>query len=322
MVDKEVRDVVIVDILPANLDAEIQKAVQGRKAMDKIFNELLQQGVDFDRVPGTDKPTLLKPGAELLCQVFRLAPGKPEMLNFIEDFERGIFSYTVSLPIIHRETGMLVATGIGSANSQEVKYKYRKEEKDGEKVRTLNPEPADQQNTLVKMAAKRAFVDGILKATGASRMFTQDIEDMPWLKVEAEKPSSKQLGYAKSFYKNVSDDDVMADISQILSREVTGWDDITRDEASAVIDANLQRKKQAQQQPIQQQPVQNGTGTAKAKLVCSRCQKQITKAVAEYSQKHFGQHLCQPCQKQVKEEQTQFESVNDIPFPWEEVDEQ
>jgi len=109
----------------------------------------------------------------------------------------------------------------------------------------------------------------------------------------------------------------MADISQILSREVTGWDDITRDEASAVIDANLQRKKQAQQQPIQQQPVQNGTGTAKAKLVCSRCQKQITKAVAEYSQKHFGQHLCQPCQKQVKEEQTQFESVNDIPLPWE-----
>jgi hypothetical protein len=39
--------------------------------------------------------------------------------------------------------------------------------------------PADYYNTVLKMAKKRAFVDAILTTTGASDIFTQDIEDMP-----------------------------------------------------------------------------------------------------------------------------------------------
>lgn len=302
--DREVRDIVVVDILPPNLDAEIQKAVQARKALDKLFNELLQQGVDFDRVPGTDKPTLLKPGAELLCQVFRLTPGEPKILNSIEDFEKGIFSYTISLPILHRDTGMLVATGIGSANSWEVKYKYRKDEQDGKEIRVLNPEPADQQNTLVKMAAKRAFIDGVLKATGASRMFTQDLEDMPWLKVEMGKPSSKQFNYMKSFYKNTSDEEALGDVSKILGREVTSWEDISREEASKVIDFKQAEKKQTSYQQQSVQPEVNGKN--QDEYVCDKCQKKITKAMATYSEKHFGQRLCQSCQKATTEDEAEL----------------
>jgi hypothetical protein len=47
----------------------------------------------------------------------------------------------------------------------------------GEKME--NPDIADTYNTVLKMAKKRAYVDGILSATGASDIFTQDIEDMP-----------------------------------------------------------------------------------------------------------------------------------------------
>ncbi|MEK9207766.1 MAG: hypothetical protein AAB922_04740 [Patescibacteria group bacterium] len=47
----------------------------------------------------------------------------------------------------------------------------------GEKAE--NPDIADQYNTVLKMAKKRAYVDGILSATGASDIFTQDIEDIP-----------------------------------------------------------------------------------------------------------------------------------------------
>ena len=46
----------------------------------------------------------------------------------------------------------------------------------GEKME--NPDLADCYNTILKMGKKRAFVDGILAATGASDIFTQDIEDM------------------------------------------------------------------------------------------------------------------------------------------------
>ena len=42
-----------------------------------------------------------------------------------------------------------------------------------------NVDIADTYNTVLKMAKKRAFVDGILSATSASDIFTQDIEDFP-----------------------------------------------------------------------------------------------------------------------------------------------
>lgn len=47
----------------------------------------------------------------------------------------------------------------------------------GEKME--NPDIADTYNTVLKMAKKRAYVDGILSATAASDIFTQDIEDFP-----------------------------------------------------------------------------------------------------------------------------------------------
>jgi hypothetical protein len=47
----------------------------------------------------------------------------------------------------------------------------------GEKME--NPDIADVYNTVLKMAKKRAYIDGILSSTGASDIFTQDIEELP-----------------------------------------------------------------------------------------------------------------------------------------------
>lgn len=58
----------------------------------------------------------------------------------------------------------------------------------GEK--TENPDIADVWNTVLKMAKKRAYVDGILSATAASDIFTQDIEDMKAGDSVDEKPRS------------------------------------------------------------------------------------------------------------------------------------
>ena len=46
----------------------------------------------------------------------------------------------------------------------------------GEKVEHDNP--ADNYNTVLKMAQKRAFIAAILSATAASDIFTQDLEDL------------------------------------------------------------------------------------------------------------------------------------------------
>lgn len=45
--------------------------------------------------------------------------------------------------------------------------------------RVENPDIADQWNTVLKMAKKRAQVDATLTATGASDLLTQDLEDLP-----------------------------------------------------------------------------------------------------------------------------------------------
>ena len=59
----------------------------------------------------------------------------------------------------------------------------------GEKVEHDNP--ADYYNTVLKMAKKRSQVDGILSATAASDVFTQDIEDMK--EVIASHPDNKTV---------------------------------------------------------------------------------------------------------------------------------
>lgn len=49
---------------------------------------------------------------------------------------------------------------------------------DQELGRKENEDPADLWNTAKKIAKKRAFVDGMITATGCSDMFTQDAEDI------------------------------------------------------------------------------------------------------------------------------------------------
>lgn len=44
--------------------------------------------------------------------------------------------------------------------------------------RTEHDNPADYWNTCAKIAAKRGFVHGVNNGTGASEVFTQDVEDM------------------------------------------------------------------------------------------------------------------------------------------------
>lgn len=238
----------VIDILPTNLEIEIQKAKQMRAALDKLFKELLVPGVDYDRLPGTDKPTLLKPGSEILSQVFHLAQGKADILAKEENFETGVFSYLVGVPIIHRETGIQVAYGVGAANSKEPKYRYRKEKLDEEEVRVENPDPAGLQNTYIKMAVKRAVTDGILKATGASRFFTQDVEDF----MPPELASTKQKNYLRVLFKGVSEEDMLSEIAGIIGHDLANLDELLREEASKVIEAkkskggNGQTQSQAQ----------------------------------------------------------------------------
>lgn len=91
-----------------------------------IDTQVLRPGVDYGSVPGTDKPTLLKPGAERLCSAFGLDP-RFDTITAIErwDGDEALFFYRIRCSLVHIETGREIATGIGSCNSREARYRWR-----------------------------------------------------------------------------------------------------------------------------------------------------------------------------------------------------
>ena len=185
--------------------------------IQNVMKSVMKQDEHYGTIPGTNKPSLLKPGAEKLNLVFRL---RPEYQITKTELYNGHREYEVVCTLYHIPTGQSVGQGVGSATTMEGKYRFRGGEKkdtgkpvpkdywnlkktDPAKAKELiggdgfgtakfegewricelgekieHDNPADYYNTVLKMAKKRAHVDAILTATAASDIFTQDTEDM------------------------------------------------------------------------------------------------------------------------------------------------
>lgn len=185
--------------------------------IQQVMQAVMEDGVHYGRIPGTDKPTLLKAGAEKLALTFRLDP-QYDTVRAVEEPEFILFD--VRCTLYHIGSGQRIGSGLGSCSSRESKYAYRKAsrgcpacgadaiikgkaeygggwicygKKGGCGSKFLDGDPAiesqstgrapnediwDQHNTILKMACKRALVAAVLNATAASDIFTQDVEDM------------------------------------------------------------------------------------------------------------------------------------------------
>lgn len=105
----------------------IEDAVDRREAIVLFTRKVMTPGIDFGAVPGTDKPTLLKPGAEKLCTLFGLTP-RFEIVEGVTDWMGKThgepFFYFHYRCLMYRGDA-LIASGEGSCNSMESKYRYR-----------------------------------------------------------------------------------------------------------------------------------------------------------------------------------------------------
>ena len=176
-------DTVEIDTI-ANTMAKIQQ-------MQNVVQKTLKKGHDFGEVPGTSKPTLLKPGGEKICMLFGLNP-EYEFLQTTEDYDKEFFSYNIRCTLFRN--GNPVAQGVGSCNSKEKKYRFINVDEIPEnyigqseqitdkygrtRYKINNPDICSLVNTILKMAKKRAFIDAVLQVASLSEVFTQDIEDM------------------------------------------------------------------------------------------------------------------------------------------------
>ena len=76
-------------------------------------------GGDFGLIPGAGKKkTLFKSGADKLCDVYGLAD-RYTIISKVEDFERGLFDYTIECWLVRKTDEMFVGSGLGSCSSYE-----------------------------------------------------------------------------------------------------------------------------------------------------------------------------------------------------------
>ena len=197
---------------PVNAGDLVERLSTIREAM----TDAMKENVDYGVIPGTgSKPTLLKPGAEKLGVLFQLDVQIVNEQHFIGDHLTVSSRATVYHAPSGARLGY--GEGMCSTRERKYAYrkqervcpecgkpaviKGKKEygggwlcfkKKDGcgakwpdgadviesqETGDIENPDLPDLWNTVIKMAEKRARVDAILAVTGASALFTQDVED-------------------------------------------------------------------------------------------------------------------------------------------------
>ena len=140
---------------------QVQATMNKISQFQQVIQKTLHQGHDFGVIPGTDKPTLLKPGAEKILMMMGLR-SEFEIVDSTRDFEKGFFQYQVRCKLLRGD--MVITEGLGACNTREKKYQKM--------------DPYTMDNTVLKMAKKRALVDAALLVASLSDVFTQDIEDM------------------------------------------------------------------------------------------------------------------------------------------------
>jgi hypothetical protein len=166
--------------------------IEAQQQTIAFVRQVLKVGRDYGTIPGTKTPTLLKPGSEKVLIGFGCV-AVPEIVSATEDHDRpvtwekkqkrwnnahkgdktfewdvvrgeslGLYSYTVRVKLIRADSGEIVGEGLGICSTLEAKYVDR---------------PRECQNTVLKMAKKRAQIDATLTVFGLSDEFTQDMED-------------------------------------------------------------------------------------------------------------------------------------------------
>jgi len=199
-------------------ELSVAEIVEQKDKIRQVMESVMTSGIHYGLIPGVNKPSLFKPGAEAINVALRLAPHYDSEKIFHED---GHLTVIAKCTLKHIPTDLTIATGEGLCTTKENRYAYRNAKrrcpncgketiikgkaeygggwvcwkKEGgcgstyaedeimitqqEEGKVANPDLADLYNTVLKMADKRALIAAVLNGTAASDVFTQDVEDQP-----------------------------------------------------------------------------------------------------------------------------------------------
>src|SRR5205823_3320909 len=147
-----------------------------RALLARYIRATFKAGLHYGIIPvggqENSKPTLLKPGAEMVCLLFGWRARFSADLPILQMYGPGITGvFALVCELIDRQ-GQVVGQGRGVAELRETSL--------------------TSANMAVKMAEKRAYVDAVLRAAGLSQYFTQDLEDMLLLPPSSEDTSPSE----------------------------------------------------------------------------------------------------------------------------------
>ena len=231
---------------------EIQQQVN---TIQTVMKQVMQQDTHYGVIPGCKEPSLYKPGAEKIMATFRLA-ADPEVTDLSTEDE---IRYRVKVRLVS-PSGVFVGAGIGECSTAEEKYKWRRavceeeyedtdfdrrrekwfkgwNNKPNYKQQQVRTNAPDLANTALKMAKKRALVDGILTATAASDIFTQDVEDLP---SEYQETMRDQRGPSQNHHTEISAQakPIIAELEKVAQSGWSAlqqyWQDLSEDQRKLV----------------------------------------------------------------------------------------
>lgn len=107
---------------------DVENALRAYQAMKDFVGKVLRDDVDFGVIPGTNKPTLLKPGAEKLCRFFGLSTHLNPLetiMDWTGEKHNGEPFFYFQYKVVALRNGVAVAEGVGSCSNWEKKYRYR-----------------------------------------------------------------------------------------------------------------------------------------------------------------------------------------------------
>jgi len=173
--------------------------------LQEFVKSVMVHGKDYDTIPGTNKPTLLKPGAEKINAMFGFVPKYTITNTDLGNNHREISIITS----LYTRDGVFIGEGLGSCSTMESKFRWRKSGRVCPKCgkdsiiagkpeygggwicftkkggcgakfatddatitsqssgRLENPDIADTWNTVLKMAKKRSYVDATINSSSS-----------------------------------------------------------------------------------------------------------------------------------------------------------
>lgn len=218
---RENRSVVNFEDFAMSVDSVVRQV----KLIQDVMGKVMHEGEHYGIIPGCKKPSLYKPGAEKLAMTFRLSEDY-QVIREIQQAQIISYTVRCILTHIPTGQVISSGIGSCNSREEKYRWEYKltptdepvpktyweakkagnnpemkrilgegkrpmKVEETGQWViataeKVENENAWDYDNTIIKMACKRALIAAILNGTAASDIFAQDLEDDNGRKAEGE----------------------------------------------------------------------------------------------------------------------------------------